>query len=56
MKTQWQSFQAALFQEYKWLDYDQVSDSVTCYICKCNIDKLTADKNMKYAFVSNENR
>ena len=56
MGIQWQSCQAAWFQEYKWLDYDQVSDIVTCYICKCNVDKLTADKNIKDAFVSNETR
>ena len=34
------SCQAQWFVEYKWLDYNEVNDNVTCFICKKRLQKL----------------
>ena len=39
------SCQAQWFVEYKWLDYDEVNDNVTCFICKKHLQKLDQEKN-----------
>ena len=29
-----------MFKLSLWLDYDEISDSVTCFVCKCHHSKL----------------
>ena len=31
------------FKLYLWLDYDEISDSVTCFTCKCQHSKLNGN-------------
>ena len=46
-----QSCQAQWFAEYKWLDYNEVNDNVTCFICKKHQRKLDQEKNKKDTFL-----
>ena len=39
------SCQAQWFAEYKWLDYNEVNDNVTCFICNKHQQKLDQEKN-----------
>ena len=48
---QQRSCQSQWFSEYKWLDYDEVRDCVTCFVCKKHSEKLKAKKT-KDAFLS----
>ena len=48
---QQRSCQAKWFSEYKWLDYDESRDCVTCFICKKHSKNLTAEIS-KDAFLS----
>ena len=45
------SCQAQWFVEYKWLDYNEVNDNVTCFICKKHLQKLDQEKNKEDAFL-----
>ena len=45
------SCQAQWFVEYKWLDYSEVNDNVTCFICKKQLQKLDQEKNKEDAFL-----
>ena len=43
--------QAQWFVEYKWLDYNEVNDNVTCFICKKHLQKPNQGKNKEDAFL-----
>ena len=45
------SRQAQWFVEYKWLDYNEINDNVTCFICKNHLQKLDQEKNKEDAFL-----
>lgn len=47
------SFQSRWFTEFNWLDYNEVEDSVTCFICKKHLKNLEMEKNKEEAFLSN---
>ena len=40
-------FQAQWFVEYKWLDYNEVNDSVTYFICKKHLHRTPDQKKNK---------
>ena len=40
------------FSEHHWLYYNEVNDSVTCFVCKKHASKLTMEKNKEEAFLS----
>ena len=46
------SFQYRWFTEFSWLDYDEVNNSVTCFICKKHLKNLEMEKNKEEAFLS----
>ena len=43
--------QAQWFVECKWLDYNEVNDNVTCFICKKYLQKLDQEKNKEDEFL-----
>ena len=45
------SCQAQGFIEYKWLDYNEVNENITCFICKKHLQKLDKEKNKEDAFL-----
>ena len=49
---QYRSCQFQWFKEYKWLEYDEVKDCVTCFVCKKHVTKLDSEKNKEEAFLS----
>ena len=51
-QKQKRSCQAKWFEEFKWLDYDEVRDCLTCFLCKKHLQKLDAEKNKEDAFLS----
>ena len=46
------SCQSRWFTEFNWLDYDEVSDFVTCFICKKHLKNLEMEENKEEAFLS----
>ena len=46
------SFQSRWFTEFSWLDYDEVNNSVKCFICKKHLKNLEMEKNKEEAFLS----
>ena len=50
--SQNRSCQPQWFSEHHWLDYNEVNDSVTCFICKKYTSKLNMEKNKDEAFLS----
>ena len=46
------SCQSPWFTEFSWLDYDEVNNSVTCFICKKHLKNLEMEKNKEEAFLS----
>ena len=50
--SQNRSCQLQWFSEHHWLDYSEVNDSVTYFICKKHASKLTVEKNKEEAFLS----
>ena len=45
------SCQSRWFTEFSWLDYDEINNSVTCFICKKHLKNLEMEKNKKEAFL-----
>ena len=45
-----QFFNSKWFKLYAWLDYDEISDSITCFVCKCHHSKLKGS--LKKSFTS----
>ena len=37
------------FKLYPWLDYDEVSDSITCFVCKHHHSKLKGNVEKPFA-------
>ena len=46
------SCQSRWFTEFSWLDYDEVNNSVTCFICKKHLKNLEMEKKKEEAFLS----
>ena len=46
------SCQSRWFTEFSWLDYDEVNNYVTCFICKEHLKNLEMEKNKEEAFLS----
>ena len=46
------SCQSRWFTEFNWLDYDEVSDSVTCFICKKHLKNLEMENKKEETFLS----
>ena len=46
------SCQSRWFTEFRWLDYDEANNSVTCFICKKHLKNLEMEKNKEEAFLS----
>ena len=46
--------QSRWFTEFSWLDYDEVNNSVTCFICKKHLKKLEMEKNKEEPFLSTD--
>ena len=46
------SCQSRWFTEFSWLNYDEVNNSVTCFICKKHLKNLEMEKNKEEAFLS----
>jgi hypothetical protein len=44
-KTRW-------FADFKWLDYNEPNDYVTCFICKKHSKNIEMEKNKEEAFLS----
>ena len=51
-ENQNRSCQPQWFSERHWLDYNEVNDNVTRFICKKHASKLTMEKNKDEAFLS----
>ena len=46
------SCQSLWFTEFNWLDYEEVNDSVRCFICKKHLKNLEMEKSKEEAFLS----
>ena len=46
------SCQSQWFIKFSWLDYDEVNNSVACFICKKHLKNLEMEKNKEEAFLS----
>ena len=45
------SCQHQWFSDYKWLDYDEIKDCVTCFVCKKHSKETKAEKYKEEAFM-----